>query len=123
MTIQKKGKYTISLSQKDSRFYAEGNKIKYSQCRLVIAKQNKYIANVSGIWKRDTYVELEKLEAGDYQIYVFMDWDKNTPEEDRFYNITSYGPKSAKFEVADADDCTQEKGLEYLTQVFLGKAK
>jgi len=56
------GNYTISLSQKDNRFYAEKNNIQYSQCRLVIAKKDddelKYVASVSGIWKRDTYAEL-----------------------------------------------------------------
>jgi len=45
----------------------------------------------TGTWSRDTYVELEVLEEGEYLIYVSVDWNQNTPEEDRFYNITSYG--------------------------------
>jgi hypothetical protein len=27
-----------------------------------------------------------------------MDWHENTPMEDRFYNITSYGPQAAVFD-------------------------
>jgi len=119
------GDYTISLSQKDNRFYDENNDIKYSQCRLVIAKKNddelEFVKCVTGIWKRDTYAELGELQEGNYLIYVSMDWDDNTPEEDRFYNITSYGPESVEFEVLDADS---EKGeLDILLEIFLDKAK
>ena len=59
------GKYTVSLSQKDNRFYDKNNDIKYSQCRLVIAKVKddglEYVKTVTGIWKRDTYAELGDL--------------------------------------------------------------
>lgn len=38
MTITETGEQTISLSQKDNRFYPEENDIEYSQCRLVVAR-------------------------------------------------------------------------------------
>lgn len=41
MTIQQGGEYTVSLSQKDDRFYAAGNNVEYSQCRFVIAKRTQ----------------------------------------------------------------------------------
>ena len=95
MTIQQGGEYTLALSQKDTRFYAADNKVEYSQCRLVIAKRTpdglEFVGQTTGVWERDTYAELGNLEQGSYLIYVSMDWDEKTPEEDRFYNITSYG--------------------------------
>ena len=76
---------------------------------------------MSDIYKRDTYVELGELEEGEYLIYVSVDWTDNTPEEDRFYNITSYGPESAEFEVLENDS---EKGeLDLLVEIFINKAK
>ena len=53
MTITKSGEQTISLSQKDKRMYPVNNQIKYSVCRLVVAKVNKdssleYVNQVAG---------------------------------------------------------------------------
>ena len=66
MKLGESGEQTISLSQKDKRFYANDNQIIYSGCRLLVARVNEdggleYVKNVCGTWNRDTYAELGVL--------------------------------------------------------------
>jgi len=102
------GEQTISLSQKDTRFYADNADIKYSNFRVIVAKKTDdgllYINNSIGCKKRDTYVELGNVEEGEYLIYVSIDWRPETLEEDRFFNITSYGSKQTKFSKLEKGD-------------------
>ena len=104
MILIESGQQTISVSQKDKRFYAKDSEYSYSGCRLYVAKINEdgsleYVNHATGTWKRDTYAELGVLEKGKYLIYVSVDWDEKTPEEDRFYNITSYGVEGCHFNI------------------------
>jgi len=85
MTLSESGEQTISLSQKDKRFYAKDSEYEYSGCRLYVARVTEdgsveYVNNVTGTWKRDTYAELGVLEKGKYLIYVSVDWNEKTPE-------------------------------------------
>ena len=61
---------------------------------MILARRTEeglvYIKEQNQISLRDTDMELENLEAGEYLIFVSIDW-KNFPEEDRFFNVTSYG--------------------------------
>jgi len=62
MTISEYGEYTISLSQKDTRYYSDHPDdidIKYSKCKIIVGQQSdkglKYVAGTTGS-KRDTYI-------------------------------------------------------------------
>ena len=47
---------------------------------------------------RDGYVEVKNLEQGTYYYYVEFDWNEETQEEDRNFNITCYGSSDIVFE-------------------------
>jgi len=63
-----------------------------------------YINNSIGSKKRDTYVELGHVEEGEYLIYVSIDWRPETLEEDKFFNINSYGSEQTKFSKLEKGD-------------------
>ena len=73
---------------------------KYSSCRLIIAKLNNdfdfsgglcFISGMHESWERDYYIECPQLSAGKYLIFTEMDWNENTPNRLRTYNVTRYG--------------------------------
>ena len=68
---------------------------------MILAKHSLdglvYITEENTISLRDTFMELESLEEGDYLIFVSIDW-KSTPKEDRFFNVTNYGAVTCTFE-------------------------
>ena len=95
MNVTERGHQTVSLSQKDHRFYPDDTNIKYSNCRVIVARKGdeglEYVGQSVGTKDRDTHVECGELEEGQYLILVSIDWRPETPENDKFFNITSYG--------------------------------
>jgi len=94
------GEETLSVSFKDKRYYAKKDEIKYGNTKMILAKRSEeglvFITEQNTISNRDTYMELKSLEAGEYVIFVSIDW-KNFPVEDRFFNVTSYGAGTNEF--------------------------
>ena len=62
----------------------------------------RYISGARAIRERDCYVELGSVEQGSYYIFVEMDWDENTSNDDRSFNVTCYGQGNTIFKTADA---------------------
>jgi hypothetical protein len=106
------------------------NKVyKYSSCRMILLKLNNgkdlaggvtYIAGAKGFEDRDTHFEHKNLELGTYYFYVEMDWQDTTIEEDRRYNVSSYGCSDVLFEADLQGDYAKE---EILKIAFLAKAE
>ena len=83
MNVTEDGEKTVSLSQKDTRFYPDDTDIKYSNCRVIVARKSdeglEYVGQAVGTKDRDTYVELGEVEEGEYLIFVSVDWRPETP--------------------------------------------
>ena len=75
----------------------------YSNCRIMLLKidtdktdidndgDNLEIDYVAGTqsWDRDTHIEVDDLEKGEYYVYVELDWNENTTETN--FVATCYG--------------------------------
>lgn len=69
-------------------------------------------------------MEIECLEEGEYVVHVSVDW-KQYKEEDRFFNLTSYGEAKTEFEyIEDTKDLVRyqdkfsDKNVDLLFQIF-----
>ena len=97
------GETAISVSFKDKRLYGGKTKYNNANVKMYLAKKTDngliYIKDQNMCIQRDTYIECGSLEAGEYLIFVSIDWKGNPiPKEDRFFNVTSYGVNENKFE-------------------------
>ena len=80
----------------------------------------KYIQGNKIYEDRDGYVEVKNLEQGAYYYYVEFDWNEETLEEDRNFNITCYGSSDIIFE---SDQQSEMQKEECLKMAFLAKAE
>jgi hypothetical protein len=100
--------------------FPRGNKYKYSNSRIIISKKDgdtlTYIRGATGFRDRDTHIEFENLEQGDYQMLIEINWEPET--QDRVFCATSYGKSKVQF-----GDCNSEKPIqEILKPIFKAKA-
>ena len=103
--------------------FPRGSGYKYSNCRMIIAKKNDredttltYIRGSKGFKERDSYIEFENLEQGDYSMYIEVDWEPAT--EEQVFCVTSYGVSKIEFEICNSDTPREE----ILADIFKGKA-
>jgi len=88
---------------------------------MIIAKRNgdstlTYIRGYQGYSERDSYIEFENLEKGDYCMFIEVDWEPETKE--RVFCATSYGASKVEF-----GDCHSEAPREQiLADIFKAKA-
>lgn len=77
-------------------------------------------------------MELGHIDEGEYLIYVSIDWRPETPEEDRFFNFTSYGAPETSFTwsyyvdtnlLKHEDKYPDQPQLDILLQIFINKAQ
>ena len=105
LMVSGSGEHIISVSQTDERCFSRHSNYDYSNCRIIVLKvekdgnsleelEIKYIQGVSG-WDRETHVMVENLDKGEYLIYVEMDWNQNT--EDQEFCVTCYGASRTFF--------------------------
>ena len=100
ITIETEGQYTFSVSQKGARMFRADAGYKYSAARLYLAKDNgdgtvTYIKGNKDYGTRDTYLECELLEAGQYFLATEVDWNEETEEQN--YVATCYGASGIEF--------------------------
>lgn len=99
LIVSGEGEHTISVSQTDERCFNRHSNYDYSNCRMIVLKiekdsdviddlQLKYMKGVSG-WDRETHCQFDKLEKGEYFVYIEMDWNPDT--EDTDFCATCYG--------------------------------
>lgn len=98
MTVPEPGEYTFAAAQKSGRMHSRKCDYHYSACRLMLVKLHNgedlrggvsYISGRTSTMGRDTYIELQHLEPGQYYFYVEMDWEPTTA--DRSFCATCYG--------------------------------
>jgi len=93
------GEHTLSVSQTDERCFSRHSEYDYSNCRVILAKiiedsddvntlKLQYLKATSN-QDRETHINIENLDKGEYFVYVEMDWNKNT--EDTEFCSTCYG--------------------------------
>ena len=75
----------------------------YSNCRIVVVQRKEsgeliYLKDETGYKARDVYLELGSIDEGEYLIFISIDWRTETPEADKFFNVTSYGAGETQFE-------------------------
>lgn len=128
LRVPKKGEHTFSVSQTGERMFARSKEYKYSSCRMILLKLNNgkdlsggvtYIRGDKGYEDRDAYIELKELDLGTYYLFVEMDWQKTTAEEDRVYSVTSYGESDVLFE---KDMQSEQPKEQFLKIAFMAKA-
>lgn len=80
LVVPTPGEYTFSISQKAKKMYPKNSGYKYSSCRLFLVKTDTggkslhYIKGALGLAKRDTFLQIENLEEGEYLLYCEIDW-------------------------------------------------
>lgn len=97
--------------------FPRGNNYQYSNSRMIISKSDgQYVRGVKGFRERDTHVEFENLEQGEYSLFIEVDWEPET--EERVFCATSYGKSKVEF-----GECNSETPrVEILKKIFKAKA-
>ena len=57
----------------------------------------KYANGVSDIKERDTYLECDELQEGEYLLFIEIDWQKESAFAGNNFSITCYGVSNIKF--------------------------
>ena len=139
MVIEGDGDQTFSVSQKGERMFPRRSEYEYSSCRVLVLRSSNgvdlsegldYVGGTRGYEERDTYVECGYTAAGVYYVYVEMDWqtpeaskfvvDGAGVEEDKFFNVTSYGRGAVRFV---ADEAHEHDQAELLEEIFTAKVR
>ena len=68
-----------------------------------------YIRGGKGYKERDAYIELQRLEKGEYLFYVEMDWEENVVASS--FCVTCYGASKVTFHEDLAKSHSQEEVL------------
>ena len=106
MTTKEKGIQTVAVTQFCERMMQRSSNYKYSLVRFIVFKATdpnnllrgcEFIKGVGG-QKRDEYIELNDLEAGEYFVFVQMEWDESsTCLEKKEISISCYGQGDVTF--------------------------
>ena len=73
------GEYTLSVSQKDFKMFPRKSNYDYSNCKIIIAKLNgDFLKEIQKEWTRDTHIEFDCLDSGEYKMYIELSWLENT---------------------------------------------
>jgi hypothetical protein len=121
------GEHTISVSQIDERCHNRHDEYDYSNCRVILAKiekdsdnhkdlELKYIKATAN-QDRETHINIENIEKGEYFVYIEMDWNENT--EDTEFCSTCYG-SSRTFYLRDEKSLYDKN--EILRKILSSKA-
>lgn len=98
--IDEVGDHTISVSLPDKCNFPV-NKYKYSGVRFIMLRPKNdldltdgliYIKGLYQHWERDYYIELPDCEPGKYMAYIEFDWHDCIGDDQRDFNVTTYGP-------------------------------
>lgn len=99
VNIPERGEYAFCVAQKPEMAFNTdwGHKCGYT--RMIIFKaganyldQPQYIAGNWGDYeKHDVWIEFTTIEAGDYFIFVNVDWDGKTSDDNKDFTICTYG--------------------------------
>ena len=77
MVLEKQSHVYLSINQRDKRCFNRNENYDYSNARLILAKvlDDGSLEYIYGKMKMDREVwEEEELDAGEYLVYVEMDW-------------------------------------------------
>ena len=93
MNVDTAGTTSIQISQMDARHFPQGNnKYTYSLVKMMIMEVDGNLQGkrfVTGIYDKGRDCEIETfLEAGDYMIYVEIDWEQTLAREATISNVT-----------------------------------
>lgn len=81
--IEEAGMHTFAISQVCERMFPRDSGYKYSHVRMFLVKVDtegdklkivKYVKGTAEVRERDTYLECDDLEAGEYMLFVEVDW-------------------------------------------------
>ena len=105
LIVSMDGEHTISVSQTDERCFNRHSSYEYSNCRISVARIEKDSDQIDKLqlcylngnrsWDRETHVHFENLKAGEYYVYIEMDWNETT--EDLDFCATCYGASKSYF--------------------------
>lgn len=90
LIVSNSGEHTVSVSQTDERCFSRNSDYDYSYCRMILAKIAKdsdsleslelsYVKSAAG-QNRETHIQVDSLDKGEYYLYVEMDWNPNTED-------------------------------------------
>ena len=127
LVVSAPGEHTISVSQVDERCFNRHSEYDYSNCRIIVCKiekdaekledlEIKYVKGCSG-WDRETHIQFDNLEKGEYFIFIEIDWNENT--EDTEFCSTCYGA-SKTFYLRDEKTLFNKHDL--LRKIYVSKA-
>ena len=63
-------------------------------------------------------MELGEIEAGKYIIHATVDWNDDIPEEDRFFNVTSYGVEGVSFDFFSSRDVVRHPLVQRIVDAY-----
>jgi len=97
------GHHYLSINQTDDRCFDRNVDYDYSNVRLIVAKienadtDSKHLVYKNGKMgqDRDTWEEYEHLEAGEYYMYVELDWPDTVHHTD--FSVSCYGECTSTF--------------------------
>lgn len=107
--VQTKGKYTFGVSQHGKRLLPRFSNYEYANCIAHLVKENsddgsfencKYVRGQVNNQHRDTYIEVPDMDAGNYWIYIDLEWQ---PYTFKWFNgmlqfsLNSYGVDDVEF--------------------------
>jgi len=96
MSVQKEGKYYITINQSPRRHHQNDPNFQYSGVSLGVGKvENGVVKHVEGVFKADREVWTDSmLKPGDYVVHVKVHWyDKKSHD----FVLSGYGPEEVKF--------------------------
>jgi hypothetical protein len=94
------------VTQNDSRRYGEESGYEYYPVRIIVARKEgkslSYVKGKANAYARDVWIECE-LEAGDYAVYVEIDWDGTFTDQLGFscYSESSIELKNITYQYPD----------------------
>ena len=127
LMVTQDGEHTISVSQIDERCYSRHSDYDYSNVRMIVMRITQdsdkleelemvFEKSTAG-WDRDTHIQIENLEKGEYYVFAELDWQEDIPEHDKNndFCLTCYG-KSKSFFLRD--EKTLFDKVEFLKKVY-----
>ena len=106
----------LNVSQKDQRFFPEGHSYEYSPLKFIFCSrdndENVHFIGAKSGKGREVFHRFENLQAGEYCVYVQVNWNEET--EDRKACLSFYSQTLLEF--------SRDETAYYDQEEFLGKA-
>jgi len=115
LKVIKEGCYTFAVSQVGDRMFTIESDYSYSNARMALVKARgstidegvTYVKGCYDIKQRDTYLECENLEEGNYFLLSEIDWVSE--EFSKSFSVNSYGP--AEVEIVDLEETVTRRNF------------